>query len=207
MIIWIVHLKNACFWETWTPKKIVQNPRKHLLRLDSDFQIFSEPATPFSNAHSRSLPIIPYRKSHPYTKSLFFYHKWTWNLNVQPILLGVTFSKAQSSKLESLFCHDSVKRDVRALSFELWISIRKSHHKRDWLYSPFRGTSDETRNGHRNAKQNPNLNHETIRDLGVRGASIVRCGHSCLVDLNWTYIALRFLSWSRYILGSGVELN
>jgi len=27
--------------------------------------------------------------------------------------------KAQSSKLERLFCHVSVKRDVRALSFEL----------------------------------------------------------------------------------------
>jgi len=33
--------------------------------------------------------------------------------------LGVTFSKAQSSKLERLFCHVLVKRDVRALSFEL----------------------------------------------------------------------------------------
>ena len=38
---------------------------------------------------------------------------------VQPIPLGVTFSKAQSSKLEGLFCHVSVKRDFRALSFEL----------------------------------------------------------------------------------------
>jgi len=38
---------------------------------------------------------------------------------VQPIPLGVTFSKAQSSKLERLFCHVSVKRDVRAFSFEL----------------------------------------------------------------------------------------
>ena len=39
--------------------------------------------------------------------------------HAQPIPLGVTFSKAQSSKLERLFCHVSVKRDVRALSFEL----------------------------------------------------------------------------------------
>jgi len=38
---------------------------------------------------------------------------------LQPIPLGVTFSKAQSSKLERLFCHVSVKRDVEALSFEL----------------------------------------------------------------------------------------
>jgi len=38
---------------------------------------------------------------------------------LQPIPHGVTFSKAQSSKLELLFCHVSVKRDVRALSFEL----------------------------------------------------------------------------------------
>jgi len=37
---------------------------------------------------------------------------------LQPIPLGVTFSKAQSSKLERLFGHVSVKRDVRALSFE-----------------------------------------------------------------------------------------
>ena len=34
------------------------------------------------------------------------------SLEVQPIPLGVTFSKAQSSKLERLFCHVSVKRDV-----------------------------------------------------------------------------------------------
>ena len=33
--------------------------------------------------------------------------------------------KAQSSKLERLFCHVSVKRGVRALSFELWKSFSK----------------------------------------------------------------------------------
>jgi len=39
-------------------------------------------------------------------------------LKVQPIpLSGVSFS--QSSKLEHLFCHVSVKREVRAVSFEL----------------------------------------------------------------------------------------
>ena len=53
---------------------------------------------------------------------------------VQPIPLGVSFSKAQSSKLERLFCHVSVKRDVRALRFELWNSIRKCHLKCDQLY-------------------------------------------------------------------------
>jgi len=42
--------------------------------------------------------------------------------------------KAQSSKLERLFCHISVKRDVGALSFELWKSFRKCHAKWDWLY-------------------------------------------------------------------------
>ena len=46
---------------------------------------------------------------------------------LQPIPLGVTFSKAQSSKLERLFCHVSVKRDVGALSFELW--ALKQHSK------------------------------------------------------------------------------
>jgi hypothetical protein len=40
-------------------------------------------------------------------------------IKVQPIPLGVSFSKAQSSKLEHLFCHVTVKREVRALSFEL----------------------------------------------------------------------------------------
>jgi len=35
--------------------------------------------------------------------------------------------KAQSS-------HDSVKRAIRPLSFELWNSIRKFHPKWDWLY-------------------------------------------------------------------------
>jgi len=38
---------------------------------------------------------------------------------VQSIPLGVSFSKAQSSKLEHLFCYVSVKREVRALNFEL----------------------------------------------------------------------------------------
>jgi len=38
---------------------------------------------------------------------------------LQPIPLGVTFSKAHSSKLGRLCCHVSVKRDFRALSFEL----------------------------------------------------------------------------------------
>jgi len=37
---------------------------------------------------------------------------------VQSIPLGVTFSKAQSSKLEHLFYHVSVKRDVRPVIFE-----------------------------------------------------------------------------------------
>jgi len=36
---------------------------------------------------------------------------------VQPIPLGVTLSKAQSSNLERLFCHVSLKRDFGALSF------------------------------------------------------------------------------------------
>jgi len=43
---------------------------------------------------------------------------------LQPIPLGVSFSKAQSSKLKRLFCCVSAKRDVRALSFELWNSIQ-----------------------------------------------------------------------------------
>jgi len=43
---------------------------------------------------------------------------YIYNIYIQPIPLGVTFSKAQSSKLERLFCHGSLKRDVRALSFE-----------------------------------------------------------------------------------------
>ena len=45
---------------------------------------------------------------------------------VQPIPLGEKFLKAQSSKLkaqsskvEHLFCHVSVKSDIRAVSFEL----------------------------------------------------------------------------------------
>jgi len=49
------------------------------------------------------------------------------------------------------------------------------------------------------------------RDLGVHGASIVRCGLSCSTELNSAQLGLisplRFPSWSRYILGSGVELN
>jgi len=42
--------------------------------------------------------------------------------------------KAQSSNLESLFSLKRGKRDVRALSFELWNSIRKCHPKWDRLY-------------------------------------------------------------------------
>ena len=53
---------------------------------------------------------------------------------VQPIPLGVTFSKAQRSKIEGLFCHVSVKRDVRALNFELWNSTRTCHPKWNLLY-------------------------------------------------------------------------
>jgi len=55
--------------------------------------------------------------------------------DIQPIPLGVSFSKAQSSKLERLRCHVSVKRDLRALSFELWNSIRKCHSKWDRILS------------------------------------------------------------------------
>jgi len=53
---------------------------------------------------------------------------------LQPIPHGVSFSKAQSSKLERLFCYVSMKRDVRALSFGLWNSFQKCHPKWDWLY-------------------------------------------------------------------------
>jgi len=42
--------------------------------------------------------------------------------------------KTLLSKLETLSCHVSVKRDVRTLSFELSNSIRKCHPKWDWLY-------------------------------------------------------------------------
>jgi len=42
-----------------------------------------------------------------------------WSVLVQPIPLGVSFLEAQGSKLKRLFCHVSMKRDVRALSFEL----------------------------------------------------------------------------------------
>jgi len=42
--------------------------------------------------------------------------------------------QAQSPKLERLFCYVSVKRDIRALSFELWNSFRKCHTTWDWLY-------------------------------------------------------------------------
>jgi hypothetical protein len=38
--------------------------------------------------------------------------------------------KAKSSKLERLFCHVSVKRDVELLAF----SFRKCHRQWDWLY-------------------------------------------------------------------------
>ena len=47
----------------------------------------------------------------------------------------MTFSKAQSSKLERLFCHVSVKRDFWTLTFELWNSIRKCYSKWDWLHN------------------------------------------------------------------------
>jgi len=55
-------------------------------------------------------------------------------INIMIIPLGVTFSKAQSSKFKGLFCHVWGKRDFRALSFELWNNIRKCHPKWDWLY-------------------------------------------------------------------------
>ena len=59
--------------------------------------------------------------------------------SIQSIPLGLTFVKSQSSKLESLFFHVSVNRDVRALSFEPWKSFRKCHPTWDWLkYAAFR---------------------------------------------------------------------
>jgi len=81
IIIWIVHQKNACFWETWAPQKFVKNPRKHLLRLASDFQCFfcrlsvGRFPIPFpfpylclsyGNEYSRSLPITFYGQLHPW---------------------------------------------------------------------------------------------------------------------------------------------
>jgi len=62
------------------------------------------------------------------------------HVTIQPIPLGVSFSKAQSSKLERFFCHISVKRDVRALSFELSNSIRKCDAKWNWLYLTYNKT-------------------------------------------------------------------
>jgi len=56
-------------------------------------------------------------------------------IKVQPIPLGVSFSKVQSTNLEHLF----VPRfsDKRSSSFELWVrnSIRKCQPKWDWLYN------------------------------------------------------------------------
>ena len=46
--------------------------------------------------------------------------------------MGVTFSKAQSSKVERLFCHVPVKRDLRAFSFEL--VTPRDVTPQDWLY-------------------------------------------------------------------------
>jgi len=42
--------------------------------------------------------------------------------------------KAQSSKLQRLFSLKHDKRDFQALSFELWNSLRRCHHKWDRLY-------------------------------------------------------------------------
>jgi len=67
------------------------------------------------------------------------YSCWNKTITADPTL-GDIFEccfKAQSSKLERLFCHVSVKRDVWALSFELWKSFRKCHPKWDWLYKTF----------------------------------------------------------------------
>jgi len=50
--------------------------------------------------------------------------------------------------------------------------------------------------------------HPPPRDLDARGVSIVRCGLSCLVDLNSDlYRLCGSLHGLRYIVGSGVELN
>ena len=47
---------------------------------------------------------------------------------------GDILESSKLKNLECLFCPVSVKRDVRALSFELWNNIRKCHWKWDWLY-------------------------------------------------------------------------
>ena len=77
---------------------------------------------------------------------------WDWRMNDTPNTIVCTSThhsntayrtqddifeccfKAQSSKLEGLFCHVSVERNVRALSFELWKSFWKCHRRWDWLY-------------------------------------------------------------------------
>jgi len=58
--------------------------------------------------------------------------------HLQLIPCGVKFSqspfKAQSSKLERLFSRKRFKRGVRAVSFELWNSLRKCQTTWDRLY-------------------------------------------------------------------------
>ena len=62
-------------------------------------------------------------------------------LLIQPISLGMTFSKAQSSKLVGLFYCIPVKRGLRALSFELWkmscqveLAVNeKMKHRGEWI--------------------------------------------------------------------------
>jgi len=86
IIIWSVHLKNACFWETWTHQKSVKNPRKHRLRLASDSQIFFVGRFPvpfpfpwlclsYGNDYGNALPMTRYGKLHP-CSNLWLFEIW-----------------------------------------------------------------------------------------------------------------------------------
>ena len=61
-----------------------------------------------------SIPIHILTRTHSCVLFFSLYPSKPMDGLVQPIPLGVTFSKAQSSKLERLFCHISVKKDIGA---------------------------------------------------------------------------------------------
>jgi len=89
------------------------------------------------------------------------------NCTADPIW-GDTFEfnfKAQSSKLECLFCHVSLKRDVRALSFDLWKSFSKMSPKVGLAVPPSTNCSEYIRMSHVTHIHMPHMSHESASHL------------------------------------------
>jgi len=95
--------------------------------------------------------------------------------------------KAQSSKLERLFGHVSVKRDVWALSFELWKSFQKSHPTWDWLYFVMLLQHTAT---HYNTLQHTATHCNTLQHTATHCNTLQLTATHCNPTWDWLYLVM-----------------